>query len=274
LLTKDRKFTIIGSLIVGGAIVVYIFLSFAISKVQLKFKDRAAAATILASVLKDTLRNAAVLQTPAYNKEQKKEEDIIVLGIPRGGVIIADIVARELSADFDIVIGRKLCSPDSKENAIGAIVEDGTIAYLNQSLINSLQISSAYIKKEKSDQLKEIKRKAAMYRDRAMSRRRLKLKGRTVILVDDGIATGATIIAAIRWIKRQEPKHFIVAVPVIPKQIVNLLKKETIDAIQFITTPSSSNFISVGQFYQNFNPISDEQVIGIMRKNIQCNYIL
>ena len=129
-----------------------------------------------------------------------------------------------------------------------------------------MQIPSAYIKKEKSDQLKEIKHKAAMYRDRA-TRRRLKLKGRTVILVDDGIATGATIIAAIRWIKRQEPKHLIVAVPVVPKQIVNLLRKEAIDAIQFITSPSSSNFISVGQFYQNFNPISDEQVIGVMRNN-------
>jgi putative phosphoribosyl transferase len=264
LLTKGRKFAIIGSLIVGGAIAAYISLSFAVSKLQLKFKDRAAAATILASALKDTLGNI-VLQTPSYNKEQKKE-DIIVLGIPRGGVIIADIVARKLSADFDIIIGRKLCSPDSKENAIGAIAEeDGTITYLNQSLINSLQISSAYIQKEKSDQLKEIKRKTAMYRDRATRKRRLKLKGRTVILVDDGIATGATIIAAIRWIKKQKPKHLIVAVPVAPKQTVNLLEKEAIDAIQIITTPS--NFMSVGQFYQNFDPITDEQVIAIMRNN-------
>jgi putative phosphoribosyl transferase len=267
LLTKDRKFIIIGGLIVAGSIVAYISLSFAISKLQLKFKDRASAAAILASVLKDTLRNT-VLQTPAYNKEQKKEEGIIVLGIPRGGVIVADIVARKLSADFDIVMGRKLTTPDSKENAIGAIAEEDGTTYLNQSLINSLQIPSAYIKNEKSDQLKEIKRKAAMYRDRAMRRRRLKLKGRTVILVDDGIATGATITAAIRWIKRQEPKHLIVAVPVVPKQIVNLLEKEAIDAIQFITSPSSSNFISVGQFYQNFNPVTDEQVIGIMRKSI------
>jgi predicted phosphoribosyltransferase len=194
--------------------------------------------------------------------------DTIVLGIPRGGVIIADVVARKLSADFDIIIGRKLCSPDSKENAIGAIAEeDGTI-YLNQSLINSLQIPSAYIQKEKSDQLKEIKHKTAMYRNRATRRRRrLELKGRTVILVDDGIATGATIIAAIRWIKKQKPKHLIVAVPVAPKKIVNLLEKEAINAIQVITSPSSFNFISVGQFYQNFDPITDEQVIGIMRNN-------
>ena len=131
-----------------------------------------------------------------------------------------------------------------------------------------MQIPSAYIQKEKSDQLKEIKRKTAMYRNRATrKRRRLKLKGRTVILVDDGIATGATIIAAIRWIKKQEPKHLIVAVPVAPKKIVNLLEKEAINAIQVITSPSSSNFISVGQFYQNFDPITDEQVIGIMGSN-------
>ena len=266
MLTKDRKFAIIGSLIAGGVIVAFISLSFAISKLQLKFKDRTAAATILASALKDTLRNI-VSQIPSYNKEQQKKEDVIVLGIPRGGVIIADVVARKLSADFDIIIGRKLCSPDSKENAIGAIAEEeDTTIYLNQSLINSLQIPSAYIQKEKSDQLKEIKHKTAMYRNRATRRRRrLELKGRTVILVDDGIATGATIIAAIRWIKKQKPKHLIVAVPVAPKQTVNLLEKEAIDAIQIITTPS--NFMSVGQFYQNFDPITDEQVIGIMESN-------
>jgi predicted phosphoribosyltransferase len=204
LLTKDRKFIIIGGLIVAGSIIAYIFLSFAISKLQLKFKDRAAAAAILGS-------------------------------------------------------------PDSKENAIGAIAEDGT-TYLNQSLINSLQIPSAYIKKEKSDQLKEIKRNIVMYRDKATRRRRLNLKGRTVILVDDGIATGATIIAAIRWTKKQGPKHLIVAVPVAPKQTVKLLKKEAIDIIEVVTSPSSSNFISVGQFYQNFQPITDEQVIDIIRK--------
>ena len=267
MLTKDRKVIIIGGLIVAGSIIAYIFLSFAISKLQLKFKDRAAAATILASVLKDTLGNT-LSQIPTYNEEQKKEEDIVVLGISRGGVIIADIVARKLSADFDIIIGRKLCSPDSKENAIGAIAEeDDTTVYLNQTLINSLQIPSAYIKKEKSDQLKEIKRNIVMYRDKATRRRRLNLKGRTVILVDDGIATGATIIAAIRWIKKQEPKHLIVAVPVAHKQTITLLEKEAIDAIHVITSPSSSNFTSVGQFYQNFDPVTDEQVIAIMRNN-------
>jgi putative phosphoribosyl transferase len=262
LLTKDRKFIIIGGLIVAGSIIAYIFLSFAISKLQLKFKDRAAAAAILASVLKDTLRNT-VLQTPAYNKEQKNEEDIIVLGISRGGVILADIVARKLSAKFHVVIARKLTAPDSKENAIGAIAEDGT-TYLNQSLINSLQISSEYIEKEKSDQLKEVKRKVAMYHTRAI-RKQHKIKDKIVILVDDGVATGATIIAAIRWIKKREPKHLIVAVPVATKQTVKLLKKEAIDAIEVITSPSSSNFISVGQFYQDFNPVTDEQIIEMMR---------
>jgi putative phosphoribosyl transferase len=106
-----------------------------------------------------------------------------------------------------------------------------------------------------------------MYRNRTTRRRRLKLKGRTVILVDDGIATSATIIAAIRWIKKQEPKHLIIAVPVAHKQTVNLLEKEAIDAIHVIISPSSSNFISVGQFYQNFDPVTDEQVIAIMRNN-------
>jgi putative phosphoribosyl transferase len=92
-----------------------------------------------------------------------KEEDVIVLGIPRGGVVIADVVATKLSAEFDIVIGRKLRAPANKELAIGAVMEDGT-AYFNDYLVKALRIPPEYLEKEKLDQMNEIKRRAAVYR--------------------------------------------------------------------------------------------------------------
>jgi putative phosphoribosyl transferase len=211
---------------------------------QLKFQDRVHAGNILADRLMSVLGNI------------RDKESIIVIGIPRGGVIIADIVARKLSVDFDIVIGRKLGAPENKELAIGAVMEDGT-TYLNHYLVDALRISQHYLEKEKSDQKKEIKRRTAMYRKLGD----YKIRGRIVILVDDGIATGATIIAAARWIRRQGSHRLIIAVPVAPPQSVEILKEEA-DAIEIIASPSDFN--AVGEFYENFDPITDEQIIDIM----------
>jgi putative phosphoribosyl transferase len=218
------------------------------SKLHLRFKDRAAAASILADILKSR-----------FDKTADNKQNIIVLGIPRGGVIIADVIARKLNADFDIVIGKKLLDPNDKQNAIGAVVEDGTI-HIDQKLVNSLQISQQYIAKEKSDVSEEIKHMMAAYRGKGT--RGYKAKDRIVILVDDGAATGATIITAARFIKKQQPKRLIIAVPVAPRQIVALLRGEA-DIVEVITSPS--NFKTVGQFYQNFIPVTHGQVIEIMQ---------
>jgi putative phosphoribosyl transferase len=232
-------------------------------KFQLKFKDRAAAGNILAEILRDRL-----------NKE-KLEECILVLGVPRGGVVTADVVARKLTSsslassahaviDFDIIVPRKLTDPDNKEQAIGAVMEDGT-TYLDEELISMLQITPDYIEKEKAEQIQEIRRRNAMYSINTTTINHYEhLKGKTTILVDDGAATGATLTAAARWLKRKHsPKRLFIAVPVAPKDTVKLLKQE-VDAVEVVTSPSSI-FRSVEQFYQDFRQVHDDKVMAILR---------
>jgi putative phosphoribosyl transferase len=183
--------------------------------------------------------------------------DAIVLGVPRGGVVLADIVARRLGADFDIVIPRKLGAPDNEELAIGAVAEDGT-AYTNAYIVNALRIPKEYIEREKEKQAAEIRRRMAAYRKPAG----YNIAGRQAIMVDDGIATGATVIASARWVKKQKPAGVTIAVPVAPPQSVQMLEQE---ANSVIVIMSPRDFSSVGQFYEKFEPVSDEQVAEVMR---------
>jgi putative phosphoribosyl transferase len=171
------------------------------NKFQLRLKDRMTAANILGEALKDII------------KKEEQRKDSIVLGIPRGGVIIADIIARKLpSSCFDIIIPRKLRAPHNEELAIGAIMEDGT-TYLNDILVKELEISQEYIEKEKAEQIQEIKRRSSLYRcnydyiEKEGNYNNINGKN-IIILVDDGAATGATVIASARWIKRTNNKSF------------------------------------------------------------------
>ncbi len=193
---------------------------------------------------------------PSLNSLDRNQA--IVLGIPRGGVIIADIVARKLSADFDVAIGRKLGAPENPELAIGAIMEDGT-TYTNEYLIKALKLSEDYVEREKARQLAEIRHRTALY----PKKRDYTLRDRIVILTDDGIATGATIIAAARWIRKQSPKYLIIAVPVAPPQTVDILRQEA-DAVDVFLSPEALN--SVGQFYENFEQIADDEVREILSR--------
>src|SRR6476661_4833899 len=158
------------------------------NKFQFKFKDRVTAANILGESLKDKI------------KKQEEQKSAVVLGIPRGGVVTADIVAKKLSTEnFDIVIPRKLTDIDNKEQAIGAIMEDGT-TYLDKELVEELSIPAEYIEKEKAYQIQEIKRRSSLYRRQGLEYNKIKLNGKTTtILVDDGAASGATLIVAARW---------------------------------------------------------------------------
>jgi putative phosphoribosyl transferase len=205
-----------------------------------KFRDRADAGALLAERL-----------------SQKGHDTSIVLGIPRGGVVIADIVARRLGADFDIVIPRKLGAPENKELAIGAVMEDGT-SYINRYLVNALRIQQDYIEGEKARQSEEIKRRSAAYRKPCD----YQIADKNAILVDDGIATGATVVACARWARKQNPSSITVAVPVASPQSVEVLEQEA-DSVIVLHTPR--DFSSVGQFYEEFGAVSDEQVIQVMR---------
>jgi putative phosphoribosyl transferase len=215
---------------------------------QITFKDRASAAIILSTMLKGGIK-----------AKKDRQQQILILGIPRGGIVVADVVAQKLNADFDILIPRKLRAPDNKENSIGAIMPDGSM-YLDALKLRWLKVSLEYVEKEKAEQLREIVRRAALYRP---DNQEYNIRDRTVILVDDGLASGATLIPAARWIKKQQPRQLIIAAPVAREQAAELLKKEA-DQLKFIITPS--NFIAINQFYQNFEPVADEQVIDILKK--------
>ena len=223
------------------------------SKFHLRFKDRTNAGNILAAALNDKIK-----------KDERPYS--IVLGIPRGGVVVADIVANKLSCHFDIVIPRKLGAPHNEEVAIGAVTEDGT-TYLNEEIVRMLEVSKEYIEQEKSKQIQEIKRRISLYR----GSQNYELNNvKNIVLVDDGAATGATVIAAARWIRKRSNttsnQKLVIAVPIAPKDTLKLLKKEgEADHIEVITAPSTFVFKSVSQHYQNFEDIPDEKVIHIMK---------
>jgi predicted phosphoribosyltransferase len=209
-----------------------------------KFRDRADAGNALAEKLAQSFRNGPVL----------------VLGIPRGGVVLADVVASRMGADFDIAIPRKLGAPGNEELAIGAVMEDGT-EYVNRYLVAALRVPQAYIEEEKARQVTEIRRRSGAYRKAGLG---YDISGRTVILVDDGVATGATVIAAARWARKHEPARLVIAVPVAPAQTVEALRHECDDVV-VLSAPH--DFGAVGEFYREFGPVSDEQVAGIMRQH-------
>ena len=215
---------------------------------QITFKDRASAASILSSILNGGIK-----------AKMDRQDQILTLGVPRGGIVVADVVAQKLNTDFDIVIPRKLRAPDNKENSIGAIMPDGSL-YLDELKLRWLKVSPEYIDKEKAEQLREIVRRAALYRP---DNQEYNIRDRTVILVDDGAASGATLIPAARWIKKQQPKQLLIAAPVAREQAVGVLKKEA-DQLKFIITPS--NFIAINQFYNNFEPVEDDRVLDILKK--------
>jgi putative phosphoribosyl transferase len=225
------------------------------SRFQFRFKDRVTAAHILGELVKNSLK-----------REELKET--VVLGIPRGGVITADILAKRVGAfRFDVIIPRKLTYPGNEEQAIGAIMGDG-LTYIDQHFANDLMISSQYLEKEKSKQIQEIKRRSMLYLKEPKNNISSTVKDRTVIIVDDGAATGATIIAAAKWIRRVDagPKNLIVAVPIAPKSTVNLLEKECGAEVKSLFSPSSAVFHSVEQYYKNFEQIPDDEVIRIIEK--------
>jgi putative phosphoribosyl transferase len=211
---------------------------------QIKFKDRYSAGEILASML---------------GRYKDDRHGVTVLGIARGGVVVADPIAEKLNADLDIIVSKKLRSPHNSENAIGAIIHDGSVC-LSTSLKTQHDISDEYITVEKLEQKKEIERRLKVYRP---NNREYKIKDKIVILVDDGVATGATIIAAARWIRKHAPKRLIIGAPVAPKRVVKSLKDEA-DQIQLIRNPS--DFTAVEQFYQHFDAVSDDQIVQIAKR--------
>jgi predicted phosphoribosyltransferase len=148
-------------------------------------------------------------------------------------------------------------------------MEDGT-TYLNEILVKELDIPPEYIKKEKLDQLEEIRRRTQLYSVKTFNWNQNDFSEKTVILTDDGAATGATIIVAARYIKTNKNlRKFIIAIPISPKGTINTLNNEGIDQIEVVTSLQNRNFVSIEQYYQNFDQITDEQVIDILQNRLE-----
>ena len=183
----------------------------------------------------------------------------VVLAIPRGGVVVGAELARKLGLKLDLIIPRKIGSPQNPEVALGAIAQDGA-AILDRRLIELLGVTDAELKEIMAYELEEIKRRMSLYRGSA---NRGNYTGKQIVVVDDGIATGYTMLAALRSARNLRPRELILAIPVAPPETLEILKKE-VDHSVCLLTPA--NFYAVGQFYERFDQTGDEEVVKILKE--------
>ncbi len=186
-------------------------------------------------------------------------EDLLVLGLPRGGVPVAYEVAKVLDASLDICLVRKLGVPGHKELAMGAITSGG-IRVINYDVVSSLGISNQTIEQVTADELQELQRRDRAYRG---DRPPLNVKNRTVIVVDDGIATGSTMRAAITMLQQQQPKRIVVAVPIAPPETCEELSNQ-VDEVVCLKMPE--RMYAVGVWYEDFSQTTDEEVRYLLGK--------
>lgn len=185
----------------------------------------------------------------------------LVLALPRGGVVTGAEIAHALSGDLDALLVKKLRAPGNPELALGAICEEGRV-HLNEDVVRMTGASASYLKAECRERLAEM----AVQRDRYRAvRPRAPITRRTVILVDDGLATGATMIAAIQTTVLAGPTNLVVAVPVSPPETIAVIEAmKEVDEVSCLDTPAW--FGGVGQFYEDFTQVDDDKVVQILKE--------
>jgi len=193
-------------------------------------------------------------------KSYAGRKDLVVLGIPRGGVPVAFEVAKVLQAPLDIFFSRKLGVPGQEELAFGAITSGGA-RVVDQDLVEELRISEEEIEQITEGVKHELERREKLYRG---GRAPLRVEGKIVILIDDGIATGASMRVAIKALRQMKPSRLIVAVPVAPASTCHKMKAE-VDELVCVSTPEF--FYAIGQFYQDFSQVTDEEVIDLLHQS-------
>lgn len=187
--------------------------------------------------------------------------DSIVLALPRGGVPIAFEIAKVLHAPLDVFIVRKLGAPGQPELAMGAIASGG-LRVMNDDILGMLRVSEATITATVAEEQQELERRERLYRG---DRPPVKIAGKTVIVVDDGVATGATMRAAIRALKAQQPVRLIVAIPTAAVDTCNVLRQE-VDDVVCLATPEP--YIAVGRWYRDFAQTSDAEVQALLAQSV------
>jgi predicted phosphoribosyltransferase len=185
----------------------------------------------------------------------------VVLGIPRGGLMVAQEVAKRLHADLDIVLTRKLGAPHQPELAIGAVTEENKV-FIDENLADMVNAGTMYINREREKQFLEIQRRKDIYRQ---VKPKIPLRNRTVIIIDDGVATGSTLQAALWSVREEHPKQVIAALPVGPQKSLEELAKIA-DELVCLKVPR--NLGGVGQFYIHFNQLTDGQVLDILKETL------
>jgi predicted phosphoribosyltransferase len=186
---------------------------------------------------------------------------VLVLGIPRGGVVVAYEVAEVLSAPLDVIISRKIRAPYQPELGIGAVVDGDHIPVLNDELVRMVGATPEYLEREIAYQADEIDRRLRIYRsDRPLP----EISGKTVVVIDDGIATGYTFRTALEGLRRKHPSRLIGAAPVAAQDSYEMLKPFA-DELVCLSTPVS--FMAVGNWYTDFEQVSDEEVVAILRRS-------
>lgn len=205
------------------------------------FEDRVDAGERLATALSDFAGTEAV-----------------ILGIPRGGVIVAEIVARELGVPLDVVVPRKIGAPGNPELGLGAIAPG--VRVLDPRMLEMLDVSEEYLDREIVAQEQEIERRLHAYRE---GRAPVDIRGKTAIVVDDGVATGGTAVASVRWAKAQGASKVVLAVPVAPGASLARLRHEA-DEVVVLAAPEP--FFAVGEWYRRFDQTSDAEVVAALAR--------
>ncbi|MDE2166936.1 MAG: phosphoribosyltransferase [Alphaproteobacteria bacterium] len=190
-----------------------------------------------------------------------KDRRPTVLALPRGGVPVGFEIAMRLHAPLDVVLVRKIGHPWSPELAIGALAEgEPPVRFTDDDMVTELGVSRAYLDEEIARQTREIDRRKQLY---FAAGSRPGVRDRTAIVVDDGIATGATMRAALRAVHKRRPAKLVLAVPVAPSSTLDSLRAE---ADEIVCLESPDDFAAIGQFYADFRPVEDETVIEILRQ--------
>lgn len=209
----------------------------------MEFQDRVDGAQQLASKLQD------------YSNKQ----DCVVLGIPRGGVVTANVIAQALKLPLDVIVVRKIGAPFNREMALGAVTQDGKV-YLDRAGMRMAGVTQADLDLIIAAEIQEAERRAQIFH---LKRGAMNLAGKIAIIVDDGIATGQTMTAAVAYARQQGARFIVVAAPVIAREALVMLRRP---GIIVVCVQSPERFDAIGQFYRIFNQIEDEQVEAILRK--------
>lgn len=202
-------------------------------------------------------RTEAGRRLARYLTRYADRKDVIVLGAPRGGVPVAFEVAKALRVALDVFVMRKLGVPGHEELAFGAIASGG-VRIVNQRMVEQLGMTERDVERVVQNEQRELERREREYRH---GRARLDVSGRTVILIDDGIATGASVLAAIRALQQMKPAALVVATPVAPRETCERLRAE-VD--EFVCPETPEPFYGVGQFYDDFSQTSDDEVTELL----------